>query len=103
MTTQTNAADSAVERAMRQAFKVNGPISPVWISIVTAIGSFSVALLCIWTGYELFLAGATGAFKFSAQASTGSVGLESVAPGLAFAAFGAALAAWTVHRLIGRR
>jgi hypothetical protein len=54
----------------------------IWISIVTAIGAFSVSSLSICLGYRLFMVGATGQFKFTAQAAGGSVGLESVAPGL---------------------
>jgi hypothetical protein len=77
-------------------------VDRVWISIVTAIGAFSVALLSIYLGYRLFLEGATGAFKFSAQAAGSSVGFESIAPGLAFAFFGMAIAAYALFRLIGR-
>ena len=73
----------------------------VWISIVTAIGAFAVSLLSISLGYRLFVLGATGAFKFEASAGGGSVGLESVAPGLAFALFGALIAAYALRRLIG--
>jgi hypothetical protein len=74
----------------------------IWISIVTAAGAFLVALLSIYLGYLLFVAGATGAFKFSAQAPGGGVGFESIAPGLAFAFFGAAIAAYALRRLIGK-
>jgi hypothetical protein len=72
----------------------------VWISIVTAIGAFVVSTLSIFLGYKLFLAGATGAFRFTARGAGSSVGFESVAPGLAFAAFGAAIAAWALYKLI---
>ena len=71
-----------------------------WISITTAIGAFSVSFLCILTGYWLFLAGAQGAFKFSAQTMAGTVGFESVAPGLAFAAAGLLIAWKALHKLI---
>ncbi len=74
----------------------------VWISIITATGAFSVSLLSIYLGYRLFLAGATGAFKLSAKfGKSGSVGYESIAPGLAFAGFGAVLAIVAVWKLIG--
>jgi len=53
-----------------------------WISIIAAIGAFSVALESIYLGYRLFLAGATGEFKFEASVKGGSVGLKSLAPGL---------------------
>jgi hypothetical protein len=33
----------------------------IWISIVTAIGAFSVSSLSICLGYRLFMVGATGA------------------------------------------
>jgi hypothetical protein len=71
-----------------------------YISVTTAIGSFSVSGLCVQRGYDLFLAGAQGAFKFHAQTSAGTVGLESVAPGIGFALAGVALALYTVHRVI---
>jgi hypothetical protein len=71
-----------------------------WISLVAAIGAFSVSILSIYLGYRLFLAGATGEFKFKASVSGGSVGLKSVAPGLGFALFGALLASWAVYRLL---
>jgi hypothetical protein len=74
----------------------------IWISIVTAIGAFSVSLLSIYLGFRLFMAGATGQFKFTAQAAGGSVGLESVAPGLAFATFGAGVAIYALRRLIAK-
>ncbi len=77
-------------------------LSRVWISIVTAIGAFSVSLLSIYLGYLLFLAGATGQFKFRAEVASGSVGLESVAPGLAFALFGMIVAAIALSKLIKR-
>lgn len=38
-----------------------------WISIIAAIGAFSVALESIYLGYRLFLASATGEFKFEAS------------------------------------
>ncbi|MBM3551111.1 MAG: hypothetical protein FJX45_04955 [Alphaproteobacteria bacterium] len=75
-------------------------MSPVWITIVTAAGAFSVSLLSIYLGYKLFLAGATGAFNFGAQSAVGSVGLESVAPGIAFAAFGMIVAVYALYKLI---
>ncbi len=71
-----------------------------WISIVAAVGAFFVSALSIYLGYRLFLAGATGEFKFKASMSGGSVGFESVAPGLAFAFFGAGLAFWALYRLL---
>jgi hypothetical protein len=73
-----------------------------WISIVTSIGSIGVGGLSIYLGYLLFLAGATGTFKFNAAGGGGAVGLESVAPGLAFAFFGASIVSFAVWRLIGR-
>jgi hypothetical protein len=77
-------------------------LSTVWVSIVAGIGAFSVSLRSIYLGCELFLAGATGAFKFSAQGLGGTVGLESLAPGIAFAAFGAAVAAYPLRKLMGK-
>lgn len=78
-------------------------IGPVWVSIATAIGSFSVSLLSIFLGYKLFMAGATGAFKFKASALSNGVGFESVAPGLAFALFGMMVAIYAIHGLMGTK
>jgi len=77
-------------------------MSTVWISVIAGIGAFSVSLLSIYLGYELFLAGATGAFKFNAGGAGATVGIESVAPGLAFAFFGAAVALYALRKLIGK-
>lgn len=74
---------------------------PIWISIVVGVGSYLVSMLSIYLGYELFLAGAEGRFKFSAGAGGGTVGMESVAPGLAFALFGAATAIYATRKLMG--
>lgn len=76
-------------------------MNPIWISIVVGVGGFSVALLSIYLGYELFLAGATGAFKFSMQGAGTTVGIESVAPGIGFAAFGAFVGYYTIRKLMG--
>lgn len=75
-------------------------MSPIWISIGSGVGGFSVALLSIYLGYELFLAGATEAFKFSMQGGA-TVGLEAVAPGIGFALFGASVAVYTIRKLMG--
>jgi hypothetical protein len=77
---------------MHKECGIDREVSTVWISLVAGVGAFSVSLLSIYLGYELFLAGATGAFKFSAQGAGASVGVESLAPGIAFAFFGAAIA-----------
>jgi hypothetical protein len=75
-------------------------IDHAWISIIAAVGAFSVSLLCIYLGYCLFFAGATGQFKFEASYKGMSVSLWSVAPGLVFAAFGAGVAIWAMYRLL---
>ena len=77
-------------------------MSTVWVSIIAGIGAFSVALLSIYLGYELFLAGASGAFKFNVQGAGAMVGFESVAPGLAFALFGASVAIYALRKLMGK-
>jgi len=74
-------------------------LTPTWISIVTAIGAFCVSAISIFLGYKLFLARATGAFKFAVRAHGHSAGFESVAPGFA-AAFGAAINVWALYKLI---
>jgi hypothetical protein len=58
-------------------------VSTVWISIVAAIGAFSIAGWSIYLGYNLLTAG-------------------SVATGLVFALFGAGIAGYALYRLIGR-
>lgn len=73
----------------------------IWITIVTQIGGFSASILSIWLGYRLFVLGATGTFKFSGTGGGNSVGMESVAPGLAFALFGAIIAVALILKTIG--
>lgn len=68
------------------------------ISYIVAVGAFAVAALAIYLGYDLFLRGATGEFKLLA----GFFSLVSVAPGLGFAAFGAAIAWRALGVLIGK-
>jgi hypothetical protein len=65
------------------------------------VGSYAVSLLSIYLGYALFVLGAQGAFKLSASAAGNSVGLESVAPGIGFALFGAAIAIYATRKLMG--
>jgi hypothetical protein len=57
--------------------------------------------MSIWLGYKLFIAGATGEFKFSAETEKRKVGLTSVAPGLGFALFGMLIAIFALYKLIG--
>lgn len=75
-------------------------VSNVWISIAAAAGAFVVSALSIYLGYRLFLAGATGEFKFRAELGRGAVGLESIAPGIGFALFGALIAIYALFKLI---
>jgi hypothetical protein len=77
-------------------------VSTVWVSIVTALGAFSVSNLSIYLGYRLFLAGATGQFKFEVSVLRGSVGVESIAPGIGFAVFGMFIALYALRCLIKR-
>ena len=76
-------------------------MGPILISVSVAVGAYGVALLSIYLGYDLFVRGATGAFKFSASAGGNSVGLESVAPGIGFALFGAFIAIYATRKLMG--
>jgi hypothetical protein len=71
-----------------------------WISIVAAIDALLVALQSIYRNYRLFLASATGDFKFKASMGCGAGVLKSFAPRLAFALFGAIVAFWTVYQLL---
>jgi hypothetical protein len=82
--------DPVVERA----------VSPVWTTIVSAIGGYSVAALSIFLGYKLLLAGTTGQFGFEATFFGGTFGLKSVAPGIGFALFGMVIAIHTTQHLI---
>jgi len=84
---------------MNQEYR--GGASPVHVSIVTAIGAFSVSGLSIYLGYKLFLAGATGAFQFTVEAEKAKASLLSVAPGLGFAVFGMCIAVYALKKLIG--
>jgi len=77
------------------------PLTPFHISIVTAIGAYCVSALSIFLGYELFIAGATGAFQVTIQAKGVTGSILSVAPGLAFAGFGMAIAVYALKKLIG--
>ena len=72
-----------------------------WITIVGEIGAFSFLLLSIWLGYRLFVLGAEGAFKINATMHRWKLRFESVAPGILFAAMGAVVACWTIHRCVG--
>jgi hypothetical protein len=56
-----------------------------------------VSALCIYLGYRLFLAGATGAFKFRISRGEGNIGLESVAPGSLFIFLGAMIAFFAAY------
>jgi hypothetical protein len=67
---------------------------------VAAIGAFSVSFLSIYLGYRLFLAGATGEFKFKASLSGGSVGIKKRSAGTGVSLFGALLAGWAMYRLL---
>ena len=77
-------------------------MSTVYISVVTAVGAFSVSALDLYLGYKLFIAGATGTFKFTVTVMNNTVGIESVAPGIAYAAFGMSIAIYALYKLIGK-
>ena len=70
------------------------------ISIITAIGSFTVSALSIFLGYKLFVLGATGAFQFSSSLGSIKLNLISLAPGLGFALFGMIIAWKALNSLI---
>ncbi len=73
-----------------------------WITLLTLAGSFAVALLSLLLGYRLFVQGARGDFRFSPGIETEGVGFASIAPGIILILFGMALAAWTIHRALGK-
>jgi hypothetical protein len=79
----------------------NGP-SPVYISIVTAIGAFSVAALAIWCGYLLIQSGTSGALEVSVEVRGVKVNFFTYIPGIAFGLFGAAIAWRALSVLIKR-
>ncbi len=73
----------------------------VHISLVTALGSFTTACISIICGFLLISGGTTyGETGLTLATKTLQVNFYSFVPGVAFAMFGASLAAWTVHRLI---
>lgn len=72
------------------------------VSIVVAVGSYAIALMYGYLGSELFVTGATGGFKFMSSAGANSVGIESVAPGLAFAFFGMFMSVFALLRLVDK-
>ena len=59
------------------------PVSTNWLSVVTAIGAVIISGTSIYLGYNLLLA-------------------QSVAPGLLFFAFGAAIKSCVIYRIIWR-
>jgi hypothetical protein len=59
------------------------PVSTNWLSVVTAIGAVIISGISIYLGYNLLLA-------------------QSVAPGLLFFAFGAAIGSFVIYRIIWR-
>lgn len=71
------------------------------ISIRTATGAFITSCISILCGFILIYVGAgAGNTGFSIEAKGVFINFYSFVPGVAFALFGSALAAWTVHRLI---
>lgn len=77
-------------------------MNTAYITIVTSIGSFATSVLSIYLGYLLIVSGVDQpAAGVAIKAAGIDVNLFSFVPGLIFAFFGAALAAWTVHRTIG--
>lgn len=77
-------------------------LSPVHISIVTAIGAFAVSALAIWCGFLLIQSGTVGAFEMSVEARGVKVNLYAYVPGIAFAFFGAAIA-WRALSVLIRK
>ena len=82
--------DPIVERA----------ITPVWATVISATGGYSLAALSIFLGYELLLSGTTGQFGLEATFFGGTFGLKSVAPGIGFALFGMVIAIHTTRHLL---
>jgi hypothetical protein len=78
-----------------------GPTT-VHISIVTAVGAFSVAGLALWFGYLLIQSGTTGAFELSVEARGIKVNFFAYIPGVAIGTFGAAIA-WKALSVLIRK
>lgn len=75
--------------------------SEVHISIITALGSFAVSLVCIVLGYLLIVGGSTGKFELTFTAGPVQMNLCAYLPGLAFAGFGAFVAISAIRALMG--
>lgn len=77
-------------------------VNPVHISIVTAVGAFSVSALMIWCGYLLIQSGASGVVELSVEARGVKVNFFTYIPGIAFGLFGAAVA-WRALSVLIRK
>jgi hypothetical protein len=74
----------------------------IHISVITAIGAFSVSALAIFLGFMLIEHGTTGSVALEFKIAGGSVNFYSFVPGVAFGLFGAAIAWRALSTLIGR-
>jgi hypothetical protein len=73
------------------------------ISIVTAIGSFSVAGMSIYCGYDLFRLGVETKVAISANSASESIELYAITPGIAFLVFGVYISRKALNTLIGSK
>jgi len=73
------------------------------ISIVTAIGAFSVAGISIYSGYDLFRLGVETKVAISASSTSESIELYAITPGIAFLFFGAYISRKALNTLIGSK
>lgn len=73
------------------------------ISIVTAIGAFSVAGISIYCGYDLFRLGVETKVAISASSASESIELYAVTPGIPFLVFGVYISRKALNTLIGSK
>jgi hypothetical protein len=79
--------------------KLDEPTARGIIGMMQTVGVYLLSTLCIYLGYKLYWAGASGAFQFAVQVGGFTGTLLSVGPGLGFAACGMFIAIATTLKL----
>ncbi len=70
------------------------------ISIVTAVGAFSVSGISVYCGYDLFRLGVETKVAISANTGSDNIEMYAVTPGIAFLLFGIYLSTKALKTLI---
>jgi hypothetical protein len=73
------------------------------ISVVTALGAFTVSGISIYCGYDLFRLGVETKVAISAKAASESIELYAITPGIAFLVFGVYISRKALKTLIGSK